>query len=209
MIIPNIIFAVWLFLGYGYFGVVLKIVDRIVDDGCQINNKLTYFLIASCGMYAGMVMVFDQITAAIGLSLIIGVTLAGKLDSWQFLAITAIELLVLVIGKNLALITYVSDIAGVIVILTVSAVIDEVIATVVKKRTGEQNHAEKKPELVIFQDFLLLRPFLKVAVLILPLIDPRFTYFHAACVWLFDIAYEAVNHRLQLVDKKVELVVPG
>ncbi|MHA2297832.1 MAG: hypothetical protein ACXAEU_19020 [Candidatus Hodarchaeales archaeon] len=200
MSIPDIAFAIWLFLGYGYFGAVVKVIDKVVDENRRVRDGVMYFLIASCGLYAGLVMVFDQITAAVGLSLVIGVTLAGKLDAWQFVAITAIELVVLVVGINIELVTYLSEIIGVIVILTFSAVFDEVLVMSTKKNPVEQNPVKNVPgsgmklDTTTIKKLLSLRPILKAVVLVLPLLDPRFTYFHAACVWFFDIAYETVNN---------------
>jgi len=190
----DLLFMIWLFMGYGYFGGALKVIDKVVDDGLELDSKIIYSLIFSCGIYAGLVMIFDQMTAAVGLSLVIGVLLAGKIDAWEFAVVIGIQVFILVIGMNIELIGYILEILPLIVMLTMAAVADELLDSYLDGKIADQ----KKNGLLY--TVLQQRPLLKTFTLVLPLIDPKFSLFHIVCVWFFDMVYSIVDRTIKSVE---------
>ncbi|MFX0091403.1 MAG: hypothetical protein ACFFBD_06535 [Candidatus Hodarchaeota archaeon] len=175
----NEILTILVFFAFPVAGLVCKFIDEIVDEDYRISNSITTFVILAAGIYSGGVAILDDIVACVALALIIGLTLAKKVDDRRFGLLAVITLGVmfsgrLILGKPIIP----SIVIPLIPLLLAGVLLDEIADKYAEKRADNR-----------FQ-ILTMRPILKIEALLLPFFVPQFTFFYTLGMWFFDFAYE-------------------
>lgn len=174
------------FSAYFLAGLLLKTGDDLLDE---LNKTgLSWIPLALSGLLFGLIMTVSEWDLALMTSIIIGVSVSGKVNRPPFI-MGFIVIVVVVILRSLPPITGIYDWITLVIMMFLAAVLDE--------RGNDWTDKQASPRAYRFFKF---RFTLKVSVLLLsipwPLLLPT-----AIGLWFFDLGYELaawiVKNRLQ------------
>ena len=184
------------FLAYSILGAGIKYIDDAFDKQTFRKNwalVITPFL-SILGVYT---MIIDPVSATILLAVLLGVLLKGKIDNIAF-----------VIGFILVMIPVI--LAGIeflilpLVLLSASAVLDEVGNDFIDGIKGKLNHKKLKNKLAIY--FFEHRWIMKIAIIYLVIIGLAPYYFFIAMI-LFDYSYVFMDNYAQIKQGIIDTTI--
>lgn len=174
--------AVALIASYAYTGGAIKLLDDIIDRELHFRGRLPICLSLSVSvtLLGGIWMAADSYSATIVLGLIVGLALAWKVNNRYFLSIAlATPVVAWFLGFNPY--SLLSTLPTFIVLVS-TALADEGI-----------HHASMGIGHPAIRLVLLHRPAMKIAVILLPLVE-LFTFIHTLAFWCFDLSYDLIGY---------------
>ncbi len=168
---------------YGIIGAGLKYIDEIYDTK-SFKPHNVYFTSLGIGLLMGTIMALDINSFIILTSIIVSVGITGKIDNEAFKLIASVALTVPLIFLFFNLDTHISLLP--LLVLTLAGVCDEYLDEIGDKK----NFA-----------LLTLRPFMKVAVIVLWFIG-IFEIVYVFSLFSFDIFYSLVGWYSGKINEK-------
>ncbi|MEM0493166.1 MAG: hypothetical protein QXS02_04340, partial [Candidatus Thermoplasmatota archaeon] len=180
---------------YPLLGAGLKYIDNAFDE--QIYNKKIACIIAPLlGLLWAYNMILDPASASILLAIVLGVLLKGKIDNYAHLAGLSVILTIIIIARVEILLIP-------LIILTISALLDEVGNDIIDKKGYISSNSITKKITGYFFDQRWLT---KVAVLILAIMG-LIPYIFFAAMILFDYAYLGVRWYSNIKTHKAQITL--
>jgi hypothetical protein len=163
------------FFAYFCSGLTLKFGDDLLDE--LDRPSLAWFPLGAAGVLFGLLMTLSEWDFALLTSIVLGVLLSGKVNRRQFMVgFAAILVVLLIVG--LPVITNFLDWSTIVVVLFLSAVLDE--------KGNDWTDAGKSPRASRFFKYRLTLKLVALA-LVIPWALFAFT---AVGLWVFYIGYE-------------------
>ena len=183
----ELIFFVSCLAIYTFTGFSIKLIDQVNDENFEINNKMKIFILILSPILAGVFMGIDIYVASIGLTLLLGLFIANKINvkDFRIYAILVLaSMLIVSIFNYFYIFLNIFSIIITLIFLLIGVVLDEIL----------NNYLDSKSiQHPVFKHLTSIRPILKIIVFILPIFN-LFTYYHAVIVLFFDFAYDSTKY---------------